>query len=308
MARKKYLFVFFLFWGFLPAACKPAIEQIPSSTMIEVQPTSQEADYLSSDVYLIEGYQLNSPVNNGNAIAFWGSLFRNGTILSGMSMHATWPDPTAERGIAQCDVLVSYGRGNCTIFTDQLPPANMFRLRSDLSITEYIITASPDLYHKKPHKLFEGTIKMNRRNYWLLTLIIIISLLLASCKDQTDDNQAQLQSYNQVSTLETVEKNGDIFIVEGWVIKSGFDEGKSVVVVASLLKNGFRLGDENVHITWPDPSKDRELGGCDVFSHHGTAECVVITEHLNPGEYVPVTIRFEFEGNYYYGKTGFIPE
>ncbi len=147
---------------------------------------------------------------------------------------------------------------------------------------------------------------MNRRNYWLLTLLLV-SLLLTSCKESPGENQAPLQSNNPVSTQETVDKNGDIFIVEGWVIKSSFNDGKTIVVVASLLKNGFRLGDKNVRITWPDPSKDREIGSCDVFSHHGTAECIVITEHLTPGVYVPVTLKFELDGNYYYGETGFTP-
>ncbi len=122
MGRFKYFLLVLLIAGYFVISCSPQDEQLSVITATAVVKTPQEFVGNSSDVYKIEGWQLDSPVNNGKAIVFWGSIFRNGTILSGMPMHATWPDSTAERGIAQCDVQVGYGRGMCTIFTDHFTP------------------------------------------------------------------------------------------------------------------------------------------------------------------------------------------
>jgi hypothetical protein len=72
--------------------------------------------------YVIESHFEKSPANNGQAYILWASLYRNGTLLSGIGFHVTWPDPTAKRGIKQCDDMVNYGRGVCHIYTQNLTP------------------------------------------------------------------------------------------------------------------------------------------------------------------------------------------
>ena len=53
-------------------------------------------------------------------IVLRGSLIKNGLIyLSGIPMRATWPEKS---GASLCQVLVTYGRGICTIDVKDYPP------------------------------------------------------------------------------------------------------------------------------------------------------------------------------------------
>lgn len=62
-----------------------------------------------------------SPARDGRVIAR-GSLIKNGVRLGGMMMQATWPDETQERGVPNCNVLVTYGSGVCAIDAEGYPP------------------------------------------------------------------------------------------------------------------------------------------------------------------------------------------
>lgn len=51
-----------------------------------------------------------------------GSLIKNGVRLGGMMMQATWPDKRQEHGVPNCNVLVIYGSGVCTVDAGNYPP------------------------------------------------------------------------------------------------------------------------------------------------------------------------------------------
>jgi hypothetical protein len=57
----------------------------------------------------------------GERVILYGHLLKEGVYLGGMAMHAIWPDEDHERGVPNCSVLVTYGRGVCIVETEGFP-------------------------------------------------------------------------------------------------------------------------------------------------------------------------------------------
>lgn len=132
-------------------------------------------------------------------------------------------------------------------------------------------------------------------------------MILSSCtflkKNTSADENKIVQKSAPVPNSTSAE-----FVVKAWVDKSSNNDGKDFVVMGSLIKNGFTLGDVMMFASWPDPFAEGGVAQCDLYAHHGVGQCVVLTDQLTAGEFVPVTIKFEYQGYYYYGETGFTPQ
>jgi len=148
---------------------------------------------------------------------------------------------------------------------------------------------------------------MNRKIFRLLYLLLFI-IILPSCTFLNKNNSSAEENKIVQTSPEVLNSTSDEFIVEAWVKKSSNNNGKDFVVMGSLLKDGFRLGDNMMYASWPDPSAEGGVVHCDLYAHHGVGQCIAHTDQLTQGEYVPVTIKFEYQGHYYYGETGFTPE
>jgi hypothetical protein len=135
-----------------------------------------------------------------------------------------------------------------------------------------------------------------------LFLVILSSCTSLNNEKSSADENTSLQTVPEKTVTSTE------FVVKAWVDKSSNNDGKDFVVMASLLKGSFTLGDVMMFASWPDPSADGGVVHCDLLSHHGVGQCVAHTDQLTKGEYVPVAIKFEYQGHYYYGETGFTPE
>lgn len=148
---------------------------------------------------------------------------------------------------------------------------------------------------------------MNRKISRLLYLLLII-VFLPSCTFQNKNNSSGEENKIMVTSPEVLNSTSSEFVVKAWVNKSSNNEGKDFVVMGSLMKGGFTLGDVMMYASWSDPSAEEGVVHCDLYAHHGVGQCIAHTDQLTKGEYVPVAIKFEYQGHYYYGETGFTPE
>jgi hypothetical protein len=58
-----------------------------------------------------------------------GMLNMQGVFLNGITMQATWPDAQISRGVPNCNVQLSYGRGVCVIDAGKYPPGTYVPIR-----------------------------------------------------------------------------------------------------------------------------------------------------------------------------------
>jgi hypothetical protein len=133
-------------------------------------------------------------------------------------------------------------------------------------------------------------------------------MILPSCTFLKKNNSSADENKIVQTSSPVPNSTSDEFVVKAWVNKSSNNNGKDFVVMGSLIKNGFTLGDVMMFASWPDPSAQGGVVQCELYAHHDVGQCVVLTDQLTPGEFVPVTIKFEYQGHYYYGETGFIPQ
>ena len=139
-------------------------------------------------------------------------------------------------------------------------------------------------------------------------LLLSFFIFLTSCTVLNEKNTSVEENIQLQISPEAKEKPSEDFVVKGWTKKSTNNNGKDFIVAGSLIKNGFTLGDVMMFASWPDPSAEGGEVHCDLLAHHGVGQCIAHTEHLTKSLYVPVKLKFEYMGNYYYGETGFTPE
>jgi hypothetical protein len=104
------------------SACLPNVSAPPGlPTPTDLQ-TILAPSQTSENSFEVEAWVDNPAPAHGTRVILVGSLIKNSVYLSGIMMQATWPDKTQERGVPNCYVLVTYGRGVCTIDASSLPP------------------------------------------------------------------------------------------------------------------------------------------------------------------------------------------
>lgn len=80
-----------------------------------------------------------------------------------------------------------------------------------------------------------------------------------------------------------------------------------VIVWGSLIKNGVHLGGMMMQATWPDETQEVGIPNCRVLVIYGSGVCVIDDIDYPPGEFVPITVSFEYGGKEFVGQTGFTP-
>ncbi len=94
-------------------SCSPAAS--PPATPSPAPPTP-------ADIFEVEAWVDDASPPHDARVTVYGSLIKNGVRLGGMTMQATWPDETQERGVPNCKVQVIYGSGVCTLDAGNYPP------------------------------------------------------------------------------------------------------------------------------------------------------------------------------------------
>jgi hypothetical protein len=134
----------------------------------------------------------------------------------------------------------------------------------------------------------------------LVSLLILI-IALAACSKEQERTQVQVPA-------ETIYQNSqDVFLVKTWVNKPNPSKNELVTVYGSLLKNGIHLGGMMMQATWPDPDQERGSPNCNVLVIYQTGVCTIEAAKYPAGEFLPITVIFNYEDAVYKGETGFTP-
>jgi len=130
---------------------------------------------------------------------------------------------------------------------------------------------------------------------------------LVSCAPCQDASSQPLASQGQPTGAEFSPTSEDIYEVEAWVNKPAPRPDEQVTIYGSLLKNGVRLGGIMMHARWSERALNTGIPDCFVLVIYGSGVCTVAARDFPTGQFVPITILFEYEERVFTGKTGFTP-
>ncbi|HSB65954.1 MAG TPA: hypothetical protein VLD65_05200 [Anaerolineales bacterium] len=97
------------------------------------------------------------------------------------------------------------------------------------------------------------------------------------------------------------------FSVKTWVTYPNLTQGKRIILMGSLLKEGVHLGGIMMRATWPDQIHEQGEPNCIVPVLYGKGVCPIDTSNFSPGVFVPVTVSFEYQDTTFITQTGFTP-
>lgn len=140
----------------------------------------------------------------------------------------------------------------------------------------------------------------------LIWIILGLTLLL-SCLPRKDLFSRPFNSQSQPFGTGAPSTYEDIYEVEAWVDKPAPRLDEQVTVYGSLLKNGVRLGGIMMQARWSEKALTTGIPDCFVLVIYGSGVCTVAAGDFQPGQFVPITILFEYEERVFTGITGFTP-
>lgn len=139
-----------------------------------------------------------------------------------------------------------------------------------------------------------------------LIILLMLCCLITSC-NSPDQSKTNKENRTPKETATVVHQNPEGYVIEAHFDKSPANNGQAVILWASLIRNGALLSGIGFHATWPDPTAKRGINHCDDMVNYGRGVCNIYTHNLTPGVYVPVSIKFQINDQFYYSETGFIP-
>ena len=137
--------------------------------------------------------------------------------------------------------------------------------------------------------------------------ILIIFIVLVSCTQKAAPPSEIQTTPVALITTSPHPTHEDTFTIDTWVNNPNPPQGSRVIVWGSLIKNGVHLGGMMMQATWPDETQEPGMPNCNVLVIYGSGVCVIDDISYPPGEFVPITVTFEYHGKKYVGQTGFTP-
>ena len=135
--------------------------------------------------------------------------------------------------------------------------------------------------------------------------ILVVVLILCACSSQPGSVSARetlaVESPSPTATLPST----DTFAIDTWFWDTDPVQGERVTFYGCLVKNGLSLNGIMMDATWPDKNKELGMGSCHVMVNYQRGVCTIYTTGLPVGEYIPVTVKFNYQGVIYTKTTGF---
>jgi hypothetical protein len=143
-----------------------------------------------------------------------------------------------------------------------------------------------------------------RQLIWLVLIFVIISGCIPQATPEETPSIVPVTKPNPVVSS----PSAGIMRVLAWVNNPTPTRGEQVIVYGSLLNYTVRLGGIMMQATWQDEAHQPGVPNCFVLVTYGRGVCVIETSQYPAGAYVPVHIRFDYNGEAYTGSTGFTPK
>jgi hypothetical protein len=135
--------------------------------------------------------------------------------------------------------------------------------------------------------------------------LVVVSLFLVSCAPSTTIVPEQASPTTRPTYSEPLQPPQGQFEVVSWFDDPEPEHGSRVMLYGSLIKSGVTLGGMMMEATWPDENQARGVPNCRVQVIYGSGVCIIETADLPKGVYIPITLKFEYQGKTYQGQTGF---
>lgn len=136
---------------------------------------------------------------------------------------------------------------------------------------------------------------------------LILLVLTAACSGGAPVPASEPETPTPQATRAHSLTSEDVFEVQAWVDKPAPERDERVTIYGSLIKNGVYLGGMAMDAVWPEEGQERGMPNCRVQVIYQAGVCVTDAANYPPGEFVPVTVIFDYKGNRYTGETGFTP-
>jgi hypothetical protein len=138
-------------------------------------------------------------------------------------------------------------------------------------------------------------------------LLVLICMLQISCSSNVTSVPAPTAPVVTQNISTSIPVHPDTFEVVAWVNDPDPQTGTRVILRGSLLKDGVHLGGISMQAFWPDDNHAPGIPDCTALVTYGTGVCIINSTGYQPGDYVPITVSFEYQGKIYKGQTGFTP-
>lgn len=141
------------------------------------------------------------------------------------------------------------------------------------------------------------------------TILLFILILQVACSPK-DSNSASLPATPDQALISMPSPTEpELFQVKAWVDNPTPSLDSRIVVRGSLIQYGnYYVGGIMMSGFWPDETIERGLPNCFTLVTYGTGKCVIDVSRFPPGEFVPVTVSFDYRGKIYTAQTGFTPQ
>lgn len=142
---------------------------------------------------------------------------------------------------------------------------------------------------------------------WIARQALLTWLVLGGCSQQTvAPSTPEAFPSSQPGPLAAAAQE-DQFEVIAWVDNETPAQGERVNLSGSLLKNGVFLGGMMMQAYWPDENLDEGMPNCNVLVIYQRGVCIIETGDFPVGDFVSITVEFEYNGKTHTGQTGFTP-
>jgi hypothetical protein len=138
-------------------------------------------------------------------------------------------------------------------------------------------------------------------------LLLLVFMLQISCSSNAVQSSKPIATIATQVTSPPTPFHTPIFEIVTWFDNPEPELGSRVILYGSLIKDGVHLGGMAMRATWSDENLERGVPNCSVQVIYGSGVCIIETAAFQSGEYIPITVSFEYQGRIYSGQTGFTP-
>ena len=142
--------------------------------------------------------------------------------------------------------------------------------------------------------------------------VILISLMLilqVACSAQISTPTISPDPRDQTVSSTKSPSEPELFKVKVWINDPTPSLNSLVIVRGSLIRYGrYYVGGIMMSAFWPDNTHERGVPNCFTSVNYGDGKCMIDVSHFPPGEFVPVTISFNYQEKIYTAETGFTPQ